>query len=61
MLARRVAQQPQRAWLDEDPEAVLRQMALERGPLYAEVSHQVLDMDDRSPEEAARTIVAALG
>lgn len=59
-LVRRVAQQPQRAWLDEDPDTVLRAMAAEREPLYAEVAHQVLDMDRLTPAQAARKVVAAL-
>lgn len=59
-LVRRVAKQGGRAWLDDDPEAVLRAMAQEREPLYAATAHQVLDMDTMSPAQAARTVVRAL-
>jgi shikimate kinase len=59
-IVQRVEGQTGRAWLDEDPEAVLTAMAAERDPLYASVAHQVLEMDDLTPEEAARQVVAAL-
>jgi shikimate kinase len=59
-LVRRVAAQPDRAWLDQDPRAVLTAMAAERDPLYAEVADQVLDTDVLSPDEAADAVVAAV-
>ncbi len=59
-IVQRVQGQTGRAWLDEDPEAVLTAMAAERDPLYASVAHQVLEMDDLTPEQAARQVVAAL-
>ena len=59
-LVRRVAKQGGRAWLDEDPEAVLRAMAQEREPLYEALAHQVLDMEALSPAQAARQVVQAL-
>ena len=59
-LARRVAKQPARAWLQDDPETVLRAMAQEREPLYQLTAHQVLDMTRLSPVEAAREVVEAL-
>lgn len=59
-LVRRVARQGGRAWLDEDPEQVLRTMAQEREPLYAATAHQVLDMEALSPAQAARKVVQAL-
>ncbi len=59
-LVRRVAQQGGRAWLDADPEQVLRAMAAEREPLYREVADQVLDMDALTPARAARQVVEAL-
>ena len=59
-LVRRVAKQGGRAWLDEDPRAVLTAMAREREPLYAATAHQVLDMDALTPVQAAREVVAAL-
>lgn len=59
-LARRVARQPERAWLHENPQAVLRAMALEREPLYEAMAHQVLDMERLTPAQAAREVVEAL-
>lgn len=59
-LARRVAKQPPRAWLQDDAEAVLREMAREREPLYELTAHQVLDMTRLSPAGAAREVVEAL-
>lgn len=59
-LVRRVARQPERAWLQDDPEGVLRAMALDREPLYELTAHQVLDMTRLSPAEAAREVVEAL-
>jgi shikimate kinase len=59
-LVRRVAKQGGRAWLDDDPKTVLRTMAQEREPLYADIAHQVLDMDRISPAQAAREVVAAV-
>lgn len=59
-LVRRVAQQAERAWLDEDPEAVLTAMAQSRGPLYLATADQVLDMDVLSPAQAARAVVQAV-
>ncbi len=56
----RVAKQAGRAWLDDDPEAVLTAMAAERSPLYASVADQVLDMDRLTPEKAARLVVEAV-
>lgn len=59
-LTRRVARQRGRAWLDDDPGTVLREMAQVREPLYAQVAHQVLDMESLTPGMAAREVVAAL-
>ena len=60
-LVRRVAKQSARAWLDDDPEPVLRAMAQEREPLYAQTAHQVLDMDQLTPAQAARQVLSAVG
>ena len=59
-LAQRVGQQERRAWLDADPGEVLRVMAAEREPLYAELAHQVLEMDTLTPARAAREVVKAV-
>jgi shikimate kinase len=59
-LVRRVSKQGGRAWLDDDPASVLRGMAAEREPLYAQTAHQVVDMDALTPAQAARAVVRAL-
>ena len=59
-LARRVTGQPERAWLLDDPEQVLRQMAQEREPLYEATAHQVLEMAHLTPAQAARQVIKAL-
>lgn len=59
-LVRRVARQPERAWLRDHPEAVLRAMAREREPLYAATAHQVLDMTRLSPAKAASEVAERL-
>lgn len=59
-LVQRVRRQPVRAFVDRDAETVLRAMAAEREPLYAEVAHQVLDMARLTPAQAARAVVAAV-
>lgn len=58
-LARRLSRYP-RPLLPGDPAVALRAMARERDPLYAEVAHQVLDMDVLPPAQAARQVVAAV-
>ncbi len=60
-LVGRVAKQGRRAWLDEDPQTVLRAMAQEREPLYAATAHQVLEMERLTPAQAAREVLAAVG
>ena len=60
-LVRRVSKQGGRAWLDDDPEAVLTAMSAERSPLYAATCHQELDMEQLSAAGAAREVVAAVG
>jgi shikimate kinase len=59
-LVRRVSKLGGRAWVGADPETVLREMASERDPLYAEVATQQLDMDALTPVQAARAVVSAL-
>ena len=39
-----------RPLLDHDPLGTLHRLAAERAPLYAEVAHQVLDVDHLTPE-----------
>ncbi len=59
-LVRRVGKQGGRAWLDDDPRAVLSAMAAERNALYESVADQVLDMDRLTPAQAARRVVEVL-
>lgn len=59
-LVRRVTRQGFRVRVDEEPEGVLREMARERDPLYAEVATQQLDMDAMTPAQAARAVLSAL-
>lgn len=59
-LVRRVARAGAGARLEGDAEVALREMAQECEPLYAEVAHQVLEMERLSPATAAREVVAAL-
>ena len=59
-LVRRVSKQGGRAWLDEDPATVLREMAAVREPLYAATAHQIVDMDQLTPAQAARAVVGAV-
>lgn len=61
-LVRRIArsQDGHRPLLGGNVAATLQAMALERDPLYAEVAHQVLDMDVLTPAQAAREIAGAL-
>jgi len=42
-----------------DPAWVVARAA-ERAPLYAEVASQIIDVDDRSPDEVADLILAGL-
>ena len=43
-----------------DPAETLRELARVRDPLYAEVAHQVVDMDVLTPAQAARQVVSAV-
>lgn len=47
-----------RPLLDGDPAAVLRQLDVVRRPLYAEVAHITIDVDDLTPADAAAMIIA---
>jgi shikimate kinase len=58
-LLRRLAKQGS-APLPGDPAETLREMARVRDPLYAEVAHQVVDMDVLTPVQAARQVVSAV-
>lgn len=59
-LVGRVTGDSHRPFLTEDPAGALREMADHRHPLYAEVAHQVLDMDELSVPEAAALVLEAV-
>lgn len=59
-LAARVARDPIRPLLGDDPEAVLRVMHEQRHHLYSEVADLVIDVDRLSPAEVAAAIVDRL-
>jgi shikimate kinase len=61
VLARRVARQGGRPFLDDDPLPVLQAMSEERASLYESTAHQVLGADRLTPAQAAREVLAALG
>lgn len=58
-LAVRVARDPIRPLLGDDPEAVLRAMHEERADLYAEVADYVIDVDRLAPADVAAAITVA--
>jgi shikimate kinase len=45
-----------RAWLEEGGAAWIRETAAERDPLYASVADLIIDVDERSAEDAAAEI-----
>ena len=59
-LVQRVGDASDRPWLGDDPAAALTRLAAVRGPLYAEVATQVVDVDDRTPDELAAQILGAV-
>lgn len=59
-LAARVAGDPLRPLLGDDPEAVLRSMEEQRRPLFAEVADLSLAVDRLAPGDAASTIATHL-
>jgi shikimate kinase len=59
-LAARVARDPVRPLLGDDPEKVLRTMEQQRERLYAEVADYAVDVDQREPADIAAAITAAL-
>lgn len=59
-LAARVARDPVRPLLGNDPEAVLRAMHEQRHHLYAEVADHVIDIDGLPPADVAAAIAALL-
>ncbi|MGI8755580.1 MAG: shikimate kinase [Acidimicrobiales bacterium] len=49
-----------RPLLGDDPLAALRTMATERAAAYAALAHLTLDIDERSPDELAGLVIAAV-
>jgi len=49
-----------RPWLGDDPLASLTRLAADRHPLFAEVAHVVVDVDERTPEQVAEATVRLL-
>ena len=56
----RVSQDPQRPWLDADPEVWLAAHLSSREPAYVGAADVVLDVDDRSPIELSALVCATL-
>lgn len=56
----RAADDTHRPLLDDDPAGMLERMANDRMSLYQEVADVVVDVDDRSPEEVAAQVLAAI-
>ena len=59
-LATRVARDPARPLIGDDPETVLRAMHEQRHHLYAEVADHVVDIDRLTPADVAAAIAARL-
>lgn len=59
-LARRVGTGTGRPWLGDDPLGVLQALVAARAPLYAEVAAQVLDVEDRTPDQLAEQVLDRL-
>lgn len=60
-LAARVAGADHRPLLDDDPAGTLERLAAARRPLYEEVAHAVVDVDDLTPEAVADAVLRAAG
>jgi shikimate kinase len=55
-LVPRVSADRERAWLQPDPAAALRELAAGRDPLYAEVADLIIDVDEQSTEKVVAEI-----
>ena len=56
-LARRVAGADHRPLLGDDPLEALARLYLDRAPLYEELADLVIDVEDRTPEQAVQEVV----
>lgn len=59
-LVARVSGDRHRAWLQPDPAAALRALAVGRDRLYADVANLTVDVDDRDADDVVDEILAAL-
>ncbi len=50
-----------RPWVGTDPVAALQRLSQGRAPLYAEVADIVVDVDQLSPAQAVKHVLAAIG
>jgi shikimate kinase len=60
-LAERVKSGGHRPLLDDDPAATLARLAEEREGLYRESAHEIVDVDELSPNEVADRVLASTG
>jgi shikimate kinase len=60
ILASRARPDGSRPLLADDPRGTLERLSVERGPLYAEVAHHVLDVDGGDRRVLLRQVLAAL-
>jgi shikimate kinase len=59
-LVSRIGDDSERAWLQPNPAAALRELAAGRDPLYADVADLIVDVDDRTTEAVTEEILAAV-
>lgn len=59
-LASRVAGDPARPWVGDDPQTVLTQMFVARDAALTALAHDVVDTDDLRSSEVAELVLAAL-
>jgi shikimate kinase len=57
VLAERVKSGSHRPLLEEDPAGTLRALSDERWPIYGEIAHLGLDVDDVEPDEIADRVI----
>lgn len=60
-LVQRIGGDQDRAWLQPDPAAALRELAAGRDPLYAEVADLIVDVDDHDVTDTVQEIRHATG
>jgi len=60
-LIRRVGSGAGRSWLQPDPATAITRLAAARETYYAEVANAIVDVDDRTPQEAAQAVITAVG